>query len=233
MFNDKKIIAIIPARGGSKGIPRKNLKLLAGKPLISYTIKAAMQSRYLDRIIVSTDSSEIAVVSKEYGAEVLKRPGQLATDKANVIDVVLQVFKALTKERYEVQAIVLLQPTSPLRTAKDIDKAVEMFLENKAEFLVSVYQLEVPPHWTFSLQEGYLKPIFGWHYFKLRKQDVPKVYMPNGAIYISKPETIKKRHGFYSEKTLPYIMPREKSIDIDEEIDLKFAEFLLKEYGKS
>lgn len=235
MFESKKIAAIIPARGGSKGIPRKNLKPLAGKPLISYTIKAALKSQYLDRVIVSTDDEEIAAVSKQYGAEVLRRPGKLATDKAKVIDVVLQVFEALSREKYQAQVMVLLQPTSPLRSAKEIDEAVEMFLKSKSEFLVSVHQIESPPHWTFALSGGHLMPIFGWRYLKLRKQEVPKMYMPNGAIYISRPETIKRYNGFYSAQTLPYIMPREKSIDIDEEIDLKFAEFLLKkqEHGKS
>lgn len=230
MYSNKKIIAIILARGGSKGVPKKNIKLLKGKPLIVYTIESALKSKYLDRVIVSTDNREIAEISKKNGAEVIKRPKRLATNRAKVIDAVLHAIDILKKERYRLDIVVLLQPTSPLRDHKDIDETIKLFLVNKPEFLVSVYRLEHSSYCSFQLKGKYLKPISGWKYFKLNRQEIPKTYMPNGAIYISTPKAIKKYRMFLSTKTIPYIMSREKSVDIDEEIDFKIAEFLLKNH---
>lgn len=227
MENNKKIIAIIPARGGSKGILGKNIKLLDGKPLIAYTIEAALQSKCLDRIIVSTDDKKIAEVSKKYGAEIIKRPKFLAGDKAKTIDAVFHVFDALEREKYVFDFLVLLQPTSPLRTAKDIKEAIELFQNTSPELLVSVYKMEPPPYWCFRIEKNYLKPIFGLKYFKPRGE-VPEAYMPNGAIYISSPKFLRKNKSFYAKKSLPYIMPKEKSVDIDYPIDFRLAELLIK-----
>jgi CMP-N-acetylneuraminic acid synthetase len=228
MLKNKKILAIIPARGGSKGIPRKNIKLLSGKPLMTYTIEVALKSKYLDRVIVSTDDKEIAKISKKYGAEVIKRPKILAIDRAKTIDVIFHLLSVLKKEKYDPDVIVLLQPTSPLRIVKDIDNAIELFLKNKCESIISICESGHSPYWSFKIKSGYLTPILGRKYFKQRRQGLSKSYIPNGAIYISTPKNLFKYKSFYTNKILPYIMPLERSIDIDNETDFKLAELILK-----
>jgi N-acylneuraminate cytidylyltransferase len=222
-----KIIAIIPARGGSKGIPRKNIRLLAGKPLIVYTIEAALKSKYLDRVIVSTEDREIAEISKKYGAETIKRPKTLARDGAKTIDAIFHLLSVLKKEKCEPKIIILLQPTSPLRTVNDINKAVEFFLENKCKSVISVCEPDHSFYGLLKIEKKYLKPIFHWKYFKQRRQTLPKTYIPNGAIFISAPKTLKKYKSFYNNKILPFTMPLERSIDIDNEIDFFIAESYL------
>jgi CMP-N,N'-diacetyllegionaminic acid synthase len=229
MLKNKKIIGIIPARGGSKGIPRKNIKILAGKPLIAYTIEAALKSKYLDRVIVSTEDKEIAQISKKYGAEVIKRPKKLATDTARIIDVIFYLLKILKREeKYIPEIVILLQPTSPLRTSNDIDKAIDIFLKNKCESVISVCETTPFLYLAFKIAKNYLRPIFSKKYFTQRRQDLTKVYIPNGAIYISTPKNLLKYKGFYSKKTLPYIMPVSRSIDIDTREEFKIAEICLK-----
>lgn len=229
MFKNKKIISIIPARGGSKRLPRKNVRLLAGKPLIAHSIEAVKKSRYISRVIVSTEDKEIAGISKKWGAEVIKRPGYLATDKAKTIDVVFHLLLALKKERYYPDIIVLLQPTSPLRSGNDIDKAIEIFLKSKCKSLVSVSERESNFWWSFKINKNYLEPFFGWGKFFGKSQDLPKIYAPNGSIYISTTKNLFKYKSFYQKSgILPYIMPREKSIDIDYEIEFLLTELLMK-----
>lgn len=235
MFNKAKkykILALIPARGGSKGIPRKNIKLLAGKPLIAYTIEAAKKCKYLDRVIVSTEDKEIAEISKSYGAEVIKRPKIWATDRAKFADAIPHHLKVLQKENWIPEIIVELQPTFPLRTVNDINKAVELFLENGCEsVVVSVCEPSHPLQWSFKKKGKYLKPVFGWKYFKgIIRQKVEKTYIPNGAIFISTPKTVQLNRSFYSKKILPYIMSPERNVDIDNEIDLKLAKLLIKKH---
>jgi len=225
-----KIIAIIPARGGSKRIPRKNIKLLCGKPLIYYTIREALKSKHISKTIVSTENEEVAKTSNEYSAEVIKRPIELAKDETPTIDVIFHVLRAQA-ENFEPGLIVLLQPTSPLRNAQDIDNAIELFLKNDCESVVSVCEVEHSPYWSFEIENRYLKPIFGGKYLNMRRQDLPKVYTPNGAIYVSTPEILRKYKSFYCSKTIPYIMPPERSVDIDNEIDFMLAELLMMKYG--
>lgn len=224
-----KIIAIIPARGGSKALPRKNVKLLLGKPLIAYTIESALKSKYVNKVVVSTEDEEIAEIAKLYGAEVIKRPKELAKDESPTIDVIFHAINALKVENSDL--IVLLQPTSPLRTAEDIDNAIEFFLNNECESVISVCEVEHPPYWDFKIEGGHLKPLFGEEYLRMRRQDLPKVYVPNGAIYVSTPENLRRYKSFYCSKTIPYIMPPERSIDIDNEIDFMLAELLVRKYG--
>lgn len=225
----KKIIAVIPARGGSKRIPKKNIKRLAGRPLIAWTIEAAKKSKYIDRVIISTDDEEITKVSKKWGAEVINRPKDLATDTAKTMDAIFHLLDILKKEKYQPGIIVLLQPTSPLRTFQDIDSAIELFLNKKCGSVISVFEAEFNFWWAFGIKSDYLKPFFGWEKFFSRSQDLPKLYMPNGAIYIAAPETLKKYNSFYTkENILPYIMPKERSVDIDYEIDFKLTELLFK-----
>ena len=227
-----EILAVIPARGGSKGVPRKNIRLLNGKPLIAYTIEEAKKSRYISRIIVSTEDDEIAKVSNKYGAEVIRRPMELAKDDTPTIDVVLHVLDNLKNRNIEPDIVVLLQPTSPLRTSQDIDNAIKLFMEHDCDSVVSVCEVQHSPYWSFKIENGYLKPIFGESYLKKRRQELPKAYIPNGAIYITTPDILRKYRSFYCKKTLPYIMPPEKSIDIDSELDFLLAELLMQKYGR-
>lgn len=228
MASSRKVIAIIPARGGSKGIPRKNIKLLAGKPLIAYSIEAALKSKYIDKIIVSTEDDEIAEISKNYGAEIIKRPEELARDDSTTIEVVKHVLGVLEKENKQFGIIILLQPTSPLRKTEDIDKATELFLKGTCESIVSVCEAVKNPHWSLKIKDNYLKPLFDWNFFlNKRRQELPTTYFLNGAIYITTVENLIKYNSFFNEKVTPYFMPSYRSVDIDEPLDFKFAEFLL------
>jgi len=230
MGNDNagKTVAIIPARGGSKGIPKKNIQLLAGKPLIGYTIEAALRSEYVGRVLVSTEDKEIAEVARNDGAEVVKRPEELAKDDTSTVDVVLQVIQNLREQGYEYDTIALLQPTSPLRTTQDIDRALELFLNNECESVISVSESRHPPYWAFKVDAHYLKPLFNQGYSEMRRQDLPKTYFPNGAIYIVKTKKFEECASFCLPQTIPYIMPAETSVDIDTRADLMFVETLLK-----
>lgn len=218
------ILAIIPARGGSKRIPKKNIKLLRGKPLIAYTIDAATQSKELDDFIVSTEDKEIDRIVKKFGARVVKRPKELATDWAKTIDVFLDVLRIENPD-----VVVCLQPTSPFRTAEDIDGAIKTFKKGKCESVISVYEAEPNHTWLMKIKDKYLKPVFGNKYLKARSQDLAKMYIPNGAIYITTPDLLRKYKSFYTSKILPYVMPIERSIDIDTIGDWKKAEQILKQ----
>ena len=222
-----KILAIIPARGSSKDIPKKNIRLLGGKPLIAWSIGEALQSKYINRVIVSTDSDEIASVSRKYKAEIAKRPDELATDMAKTIDVVLDLLNSLKKQKYEPDIVILLQPTSPLRTVQDIDESIKIFLGKKCESVVSFCESN-SVLWSFKIEKEYAKPFLGKEYLKKRRQDLPNVYLPNGAVYVSTPKNLLKYKGFYGKKILPYIMPKDRSVDIDYELDFKMAELLMR-----
>lgn len=219
----QEVLAIIPARGGSKRIPKKNIKFLKGKPLIAYTIDAATKSKELDDFIVSTEDKEIDRIVKRFGVRVVKRPEELATDWAKTIDVFLDVLRIENPD-----IIVCLQPTSPFRTAEDIDGAIGVFLKGNCESVISVYEAEPNHAWLMKIKDRYLKPVFGNKYFKARSQDLAKMYIPNGAIYVTTPALLRKYKSFYTSKILPYVMPIERSIDIDIPEDWKKAEQILK-----
>ncbi|MEM5557225.1 acylneuraminate cytidylyltransferase family protein [Aliarcobacter cryaerophilus] len=213
-----KILGVIPARGGSKGIPKKNIKLLNGKPLISYTIEAALASN-LNRVIVSTDCEEIAGVSKHYGVEVMMRPSHLAEDKTPTLPV-LQDVVAKLEEKYD--AVMTLQPTSPLRTVEDINKSIEIFAsDSKADSLVSV--VEVPHNYMpEKLMDFDGKYISGNSQVK-RRQEVSNMYARNGAaIYITKTEKLSEY--IFGGKVLPYFMSKTNSFDIDDMEDWEIVE---------
>ncbi len=222
-----KVVAIIPARGGSKGVPKKNIRPLAGKPLIHYTIDAAKKSFYIDQIIVSTDDNEIASVASTAGVIIIKRPPELAGDESPTIDAILHTLDVCSKQSLEADVVVLLQPTSPLRTSIDIDEAVALYLEGDCESVISVAESAHPPYWNMILKDGYLQPLFGPESLTNRRQDFPKTYLPNGAIYVASPSILKKYRTFYTPKTKPYYMSQEKSLDIDSEIDLLIAETII------
>lgn len=221
------MIAIIPARGGSKGLPGKNIKLLNGKPLIAYTIEAAKQSKSITRIIVSTDDQNIADVALEYGAEIpFLRPTHLATDDALAIDVLKYTIERLDEEQNSIEEFIVLQPTSPLRTALNIDEAICMFKEKKADSVISYCKEHHPIRWhKYITEEGKFENIFE-ETLQNRQLEKP-TYFPNGAIYIYKTKIINAGK-YYTENSFAYIMERENSIDIDDIQDFEYAEFLLK-----
>ena len=222
------IIAIIPARGSSKSLPRKNIRPLAGKPLIYYTIKEAKKLPYLDKVVVSTEDVEIAEIARGYGAEVIKRPEELAKDDTPSLPVFQHAIQYLEDARdYHPQVIVILQPTSPLRTAEDIDRVVEKFLKSGCHSVVSICEIEYPLVWMYTLEEDRLKPVIEGGEDINRRQDAPKVYRMNGAVYVTHRDIIMRENRVLGDDTRAYIMPPEKSIDIDSEIDLRLAELLM------
>lgn len=222
------MIALIPARGGSKGLPGKNIKLLKGKPLIGYTIEAALKSKKISRVIVSTDCKKIAAVAMEYGAEVpFMRPSFLATDTATSLDVYKYTFEKLQKEEgIKVNNFIILQPTSPLRTNVHIDEAITLFEENQAESVISFCKENHPIFWhKFINKKGGFEDIFEGDFIKNR-QEIRETYYPNGAIYVFD-KSILKSGKYYTENSYAYIMEREASIDIDNIEDFRYCECLI------
>ena len=211
-----KIISIIPARGGWKGLPKKNILELAGKPLIAWTIESSLKSKYISKTIVSSDCDEILNISSKYGSEILKRPDELARDTTPtepVVEHILQNIKDLGNYSY----LVLLQPTSPLRDEKDIDEAISKLIQEKdATALISVKEIDNKILKAFKINNnGYLEGISNNKYPFMRRQDLPKVFMPNGAIYIISINEFLKTKRLFSDNAISYLMNEEKSLDID------------------
>jgi CMP-N-acetylneuraminic acid synthetase len=231
MNQNAKMYCFIPARGGSKRIPRKNIRSIAGKALIQYTIEAAHKSLLFDQVIVSTDDLQIESLSRELGTKVIKRPPELSQDTSNTIDSVLHFIQEYNLKPEDI--IILLQPTSPLRNEKHIIEAYNLFASSKSSSLVSVTKPEHSPYWNFKVKNKILIPIMDKKYIFMRSQDLPETYIPNGAIYIASTSTIIKERTFYCQDTLAYVMSRENSIDIDEEIDLQLAELLIRRRNDS
>lgn len=222
------MIAIIPARGGSKGLPGKNIKNLNGKPLIAYTVEVALKSKYITDVIISTDDPEIYNIGLEYGAkDTFLRPSELAQDKSLAIDNYNYTLDRLEKDfDYEINSFVVLQPTSPLRTVDDVDGAIELFIEKKADSVISYCEEHHPIAWHKYLDsKGKLDNIFDNNVLRNR-QDIRTSYYPNGAVYVFKSELIRSGQ-YYSNETYPYIMPRARSIDIDTQEDFEYAFFLM------
>ena len=231
MYRGKRILAIIPARGGSKGIPHKNIIDLCGRPLISYTIDAGKNSKYIDYVMVSTDDEEIARVARENRAEVpFMRPVELASDTAKTIDAVLHAIRGLYELGQEFDYLVLLQPTEPLRTSEDVDEAIETYFELGCEALVSVSEVDDHPILVRSIQNKKLKPLLDLS-STIRRQDMPKYYRVNGCIYINAISEINLKTSF-NDNSIPYIMEKSHSVDIDELCDLALAEFYIKSKNK-
>ena len=225
-----EILYIIPARGGSKGLPGKNIRLLGNKPLIAYSIEAAVSSIFKGTVIVSTDDEEIATVGKKYGAAVpFMRPDELATDAASTMDLVFHAINFYKQQHVFFDLVVVLQPTSPLRTSSDIDLAISLMKEKKVDAVVSVCESEHHPLWTNMLPpDGSMKNFIRDEVKGKNRQQLPLNFRLNGALYISKSEGLETYKGFIHEKTIAYIMPTDRSVDIDHEIDFKLAELLLK-----
>ncbi|MGD9580234.1 MAG: acylneuraminate cytidylyltransferase family protein [Vampirovibrionia bacterium] len=227
MLNNKIVHALIPARAGSTRLQGKNIKLLNGKPLIAYTIEQANKSKYLDKVVVSTDSKEIADVSISYNAEVpFLRPSDISDKKALPHSYLTHYYSYLSDNNIEMPDItVLLQPTSPLRLAEDIDKSIELLSEKDCDQVLGVYLSDKKPYWYKTVDDsGYLND-----YASFTKSDIDKQsYLINGAIYAFKTSCFRDNIGVAASKVYPYIMPQERSVDIDTEIDFELASLLLK-----
>jgi len=225
MTGPLRILGIIPARGGSKGVPLKNIREVGGKPLIAWTIEEARQSRHIDRLVVSSDDDEILAVAAQYGCETLKRPAELARDDTPAYDVVAHA----AQHDPSCTHIVLLQPTSPLRTREDIDRCIELCLERDAPACVSVCEAETPPYWMYTIDgNGCLAPLFGREAAAYtRRQLMPEVFALNGAVYVARTDWYLRNKTFVADETVPYIMPHERSLDIDTPFQLEFADYWL------
>jgi len=229
VIDNFSMLALIPARGGSKGVPGKNIRPLCGKPLIAWTIDQAKKSKYVDHILVSTDSEDIATIAREYGADVpFLRPESLATDGAKAIDVILHAIDYLEQHGRLYDLVMYLQPTSPLRQAEDMDTAVELLFSAKAQVIVSVCESGFNPDIINILppdrcMKHFLKPEF----INKNRQDHPTYYKINGAIYLAYSHYLRLHRILFGDETYAYIMNRDKSVDIDSEMDFRLADFIL------
>ena len=229
MIGNHKVVCIIPARGGSKGVPRKNIKMLAGRPLIAYTIEQALQSRYIDRTIVSTEDGEIADISKQYGAEVpFMRPDDLAGDQVATVDVLLHAISWLEKENhYDFDLLVLLHTTTPLRAVGDIDASIEMLVTAKADNIFSVTEAHRNPYFNMVEVDAEGKVQLAKKGSFPSRQSAPPVYDMNSSIYVWWKDILKREGKIFLENSRVYVMPKARSIDIDDDIDFKIAEILM------
>lgn len=230
MYKDQRILAIIPARGGSKGIPNKNITNLCGKPLIAYSILAAQTSQYIDDIIVSTDSEQIRDTSVEYGASVpFLRPAALASDTSKTIDCMIYTINELKKQGQHYDCVVLLQPTQPIRKEGMIDEAISLLLDSTEDSLVSVTTVTEHPILMRTItKEGTLKSLLPIS-STVRRQDFPDVYRVNGSIYINRINSHFNFSTSLNDNLLPFFMEEAYSIDIDSYEDLKRAETILQQ----
>lgn len=230
-----EILGVIPARGGSKGILHKNIRDMRGKPLIAHTIEKAKQSRYIDRLIVSTDDPKIADVARSYGAEVpFLRPAELASDSSRAIDAIkhaLETMEDLDCKRYEY--IIYLEPTSPNRSVEDIDNATDLFLHSDADSLASVVEAtQYHPILMKTIENGYLKPIYKDEPEGMPRQEyTPRAYMRNGAVYIFRRKNVLQRI-LWGQTILPYVMPIERSACIDDMNDWYLAEIWMQKLNQ-
>lgn len=225
-----KNLAIIPARSGSKGLRNKNIKLLNGKPLLAYTIEAAQASGVFDEIMVSTDSKQYAEIAKEWGASIpfLRKEG-LSSDTASTWDVVRSVLMEYRKKGIEYDTVCVLQPTSPLRNSEDIIEGYRLKEVKSAKAIVSVCEMDHSPLWSNVLPENKsMSKFIRKEVVKTPRQELPMYYRINGAIYILDREKIEEGDKIYSEHCFAYVMPKERSIDIDDKIDFLMVESILK-----
>lgn len=232
-LNEHRRIAIIPARSGSKGLKDKNIRLLNGKPLMAYTIDSAISSHAFDSVFVSTDSNEYARIAEKYGADAhFLRSNENSSDKSSSWDVVREVLVQFEAEGKRFDEIMLLQPTSPLRNSKDILNAISIMNERNALVVESLTEMDHSPLWSNTLPEdGNMEGFFN-EYSLLPRQELPVYYRENGAIYLLKRELFDKPDfEMFLNKCYAYVMPQDRSIDIDTEIDFKFAEILIRDYS--
>ena len=230
----KKYLGVIPARGGSKGIPKKNIRAMNGKPLIVYTIEAAnaaIEAGALDRCIVSTDSTEIAEISRNFGAEVpFIRPDYLSGDTIKSVDVILHALEFMEEQGEHYDAVITLQPTSPLRTSLDLIEGIRMFDEKSSDSLIAVYEDVKANGFNYYRMgpnhEGLAE--HKEHNTGIRRQEMKPMYVRNGALYISSIELLKERKLIIGDVPLLYVMPKERSIDVDSMMDFAYIEMIMK-----
>lgn len=228
------MIAVIPARGGSKGLPGKNIKEINGFPLIAYTIRAAREAACIERVIVTTDDERIAAIAKRYGAEVpFMRPKTLASDTSSAVDVYIHAAEYIMSEQNrQIKNFMVLLPTVPLRTSRHIKEAYQKFMECGARTLISVKDADIPPSWYLCRNND--DRIFNCNFglnrgFVSNRQMDQGYYVPNGAIYILDYKLLKEERTYYCDNTVAYIMERKESTDIDTIEDFEYAEFLMKD----
>ena len=228
MYKNKKILAIIPARGGSKRILHKNLVDIHGKPLIYWSITAAKESKYIDTFIVSTDDEAIETAANQFGAETpFRRDASLATDTAKLDDLAVEILQQFAEQNNDFDYVMLLQPTSPLRTAQHIDEAIEQLIDKKGDSVIAVTPLSHPFEWSHTLDDDLsLTNFLKNDDLKKRSQDFPKRYIINGAIYIVRCDRLLESHSFFQQqKSFAYIMSRGDAIDIDSDDDIDEANY--------
>ena len=225
MFRNKTFLSIIPARGGSKRLPRKNVLDLCGKPLITWTIEAGLSSKYLDEVVVSSDDSEILGIASNLKVRSIERPPQLASDTSSTFDAVKHTIDNIESYDY----IVLLQPTSPLRNEVHIDKAIELLVSKDADAVISVCDMNHNPSWSNTLDESLsMKGFINKNSLNQRSQDMKKYYKLNGAIYICKTKKLLEEKSFFlKDNIFAFIMSSKSSVDIDKKEDFEFANLYL------
>lgn len=229
MINKRKVLALITARAGSKGIPGKNIKPLAGRPLIAWTIVAARQSRYVDRLIISSDGTDIIRIAEEHGCEApFVRPVALAQDESASMDVIEH---ALANMSEHFDYLLLLQPTSPFRTADDIDRFLDYCVENDASIAVSVSRLKKHPMYMYRIEDGRLVPFLDNGNVQLRRQDMPPAYEHNGALYFARIDRLLHERSFNTTGTIPYVTEGIINLDIDTPEDWDYAELIARKMG--
>ncbi|MBI4142369.1 acylneuraminate cytidylyltransferase family protein [Candidatus Uhrbacteria bacterium] len=224
-------IAIIPARGGSKRLPKKNARSFAGRPLIAWTIAHAQESGVCDRVVVTTDDADIAAIAAATGGEVIHRPPELATDTAKVADAVVHTLDACSETGSAPETLILLQPTSPLRTSRDIVDAVAMHQRHNAAVVSVMPVSNRALAWSLVERDGMVEPVLGWGVLGMRSQDLPSLFIPNGALYVVRVDQFRMHRSFYIPPLFPYVMPVERSMDIDTVEDFTAAERAFRSIG--
>ncbi|MBU2633752.1 MAG: acylneuraminate cytidylyltransferase family protein [Nanoarchaeota archaeon] len=230
MIKKKSVVAIIPARGGSKGIPRKNIKLLNGKPLIAYSIEQAKQSEFVDRVFVSTEDKEIAEISKEYNSEVISRPQELAEDNTPMMPVLKHALDYLeNKLKFKADIVVLLQPTSPLRKTKYIDKAIKELINHNCETVTTIYKIEHNINTLVKIKDGKTKYFIKKDPIALR-QTSEEIYRIDGMVFVLKKEKISDEIDYIvsDDNNRAIVVPYEDGLEIDSPFEFELAEFLIK-----
>jgi CMP-N-acetylneuraminic acid synthetase len=227
-----RVIGVIPARGGSKGVPRKNIRLLAGKPLLAYTAEAALASRRLSRVILSTDDEEIARIGRELGLETpFLRPATLARDETPMLPVVQHAVRFIEESGERFDAVCLLQPTNPLRTAGDIDACIRLLDDRRCDAVVTMLAVpaEFNPHWVyFPDDEGWLRLSTGEPAPIPRRQELPPAFHREGSVYVTRRDVLMEQNSFYGSRLLGYAMDADRSVNIDDHEDWERAEKLIK-----
>lgn len=229
MVDGETVLAVVIARGGSKGIPRKNVRPAAGRPLVAWTIEAARQSQYIDRLVLSSEDAEIIAVAKQWGCDVpFVRSADLATDDVSGVATVIDAITRLEHHDW----VIMLQPTSPFRNGADIDGCIRQCIDRGANACVSVTETEKPPHWMFSINAAntlvpVIREIVSVQDLPMYRQSFPKSFVLNGAVYVARTNWLLETRTFVTSETQAYVMPKERSMDVDTELDWQFMEMLM------